>query len=381
MIVFKTFLKILNKCKVPVIIYTVFLIFFSVFNMQTSNNSINFEARKPDILLINKDSNNLITNNLVNYLKDNCNLIDIKNNEQAQNDALFYRDVHYIIYIPKDYRDDFINGKNPEIKVKSVNDYQSAYSEILLSNYLKVANIYRQEISDEKQLVTQINETLDNQIEVKMTSKIDTSNLAKANFYYNFLNYCILAGCVYVICLVISSFKEPTVLKRTLIGKMNYQKHNRLLLLSNGLFAFSLWLFYVLLSFIIVGKVMFTISGLLYIINSFIFTLCALTVAFLIANLKISKDAITGVINVIALGTSFICGSFVSMEFLPEFVLKIAHILPSYWYIKSNETIKTLQIFNLETIKPILINMVILILFSVIFIEITNYITNRKQID
>lgn len=381
MIVFKTFLKVLYKCKVPIIIYTVFLLFFSFFNMQTSDSSISFEASKPDILIVNNDGDNLITNNLINYLKKNCHLVTIKNDPQAQDDALFYRDVHYIIDIPKNYHEDFLNGNNPSLKIKSANDYQSAYSEMLLSNYLKVANIYCQEIKDETQLVNQINKTLEKQIDVKMNSEIDTNSLAKASFYYNFLNYCLLAGSVYVICLIINSFKQENILKRTVISKMNYQKYNRLLLLSNGLFAFSLWLFYVLLSLILVGKAMFTLQGLGYLINSFIFTFCALTIAFMIANLKINKDAISGIINVVALGTSFLCGAFVPMNYLPDFVLKIAHLLPSYWYIKTNELLKNMQLFNFENLKPVLLNMVILIIFSLIFIKITNYLTNKNQVN
>ena len=57
MIVFKTFLKILKKNIFVVIVYTVFLILFGVFNMQTSEQSLSFAANKPDILIINNDEN------------------------------------------------------------------------------------------------------------------------------------------------------------------------------------------------------------------------------------------------------------------------------------------------------------------------------------
>lgn len=101
----------------------------------------------------------------------------------------------------------------------------------------------------------------------------------------------------------------------------------------------------------------------------------------MIANLKINKDAISGIINVVALGTSFLCGAFVPMDYLPDFVLKIAHLLPSYWYIKTNELLKNMQLFNFENLKPVLLNMVILIIFSLIFIKITNYLTNKNQVN
>ena len=151
------------------------------------------------------------------------------------------------------------------------------------------------------------------------------------------------------------------------------------LLLSNGLFALILWIFYVLLSFILVGNVMFTEHGLIYIINSFIFTICALTIAFLIGNLSINKNAINGIINVVALGSSFLCGAFVPMEWLPDFVIKIAHILPSYYYISSNEMITDLEVINIETMKPILINMGAILIFMIAFIIITNIISRKKR--
>ena len=75
---------------------------------------------------------------------------------------------------------------------------------------------------------------------------------------------------------------------------------------------------------------MFTTHGLMYLINSFVFTICAITIAFLIGTLINNKNAINGIVNVVALGSCFLCGAFVPMDWLPDAVLKIAHVLPSY---------------------------------------------------
>jgi len=379
MIVFKTFLKVLKACKVPIIMYTVFLISFGGINMQTSDTGTNFVASKPDILIINNDEEKGITKSLINYIEENSNIIDIKDNEDAINDALFYRDVNYVIYIPNNFREDFLNNKNPKIEVKSTGDYQSSLAEMMLERYLKVANIYNNSLDNEEDIIEKVNNTLSKETEVEITSKLDTNNLSKVAFYYNFASYSLLAGCIYVICLILSSFKEKNIKKRTIISSMNYKEYNRKLLLSNSIFSIVLWIFYVLLSFILLGDIMFTTHGLIYIINSFIFTLCALTIAFLIGNLVSNKDAINGIVNVVAIGSSFLCGVFVPMEFLPESVLKIAHILPTYWYIKTNELLRNIEIFNLETLKPIIINMFIIIVFIIIFIIITNIISGKKR--
>ena len=99
MTVFKAFLKVLNKCKVPIILYTVLLIGFGGFNMQTSDNSTNFVASKPDVYIINEDKEEGITKNLVDYMKNNTNVLEVPSTEEAIDDALFYLDVNYIIYI------------------------------------------------------------------------------------------------------------------------------------------------------------------------------------------------------------------------------------------------------------------------------------------
>ena len=301
MTVYKAFFKVVIKYKFLIFIYTAMLILFAGFNMQTSQNSTNFVAEKPDVLIINNDKEQKLSKNLVEYIEKNSNIVNIEDNEEARNDALFYRDVSYIIYIPENYSKDFLNGLNPEIKIKSAGDTGSFYAEMMITRYIKVANIYEKEIQHEDELIKTINETLEKEANIEITLKLDVDNLSRATFYYNFMNYSILAGCVYVICIIISSFREEKIRKRTIISSMNYKKYNRQLLISNGMLAFILWFLYVVLSFILIGNIMFTAHGLILIANSFIFSICSLTIAFLIANLINNKNAINGIINVIAL--------------------------------------------------------------------------------
>lgn len=379
MTVFKTFLKILNKNKLIIIIYTAFLIGFGGFNMQTSNNSMNFTASKPDVMIVNYDEEKGITKDLIKYMTNNSNIIELNKTDEAINDGLFYRDVNYVIYIPKNYNKDFMDGKNPDIYIKSTGDYQSTIAEMLLERYIKVANIYQKSTNDEDKLISRINETLSKGSEIEITSKFDTDSLSAATFYYNFASYSILACSVYVICLILSSFKNIKIQKRTIISSTNYRKLNRQLLISNVLYSLILWSIYVLLSLILIGSAMFSKQGIVYLINSLVFTICATTIALFIGNLITNKNAINGVVNVVALGSSFLCGAFVPMEWLPDRVLKIAHILPSYYYISSNEILKTLEIVNFQTIEPIIVNIIVILGFSIMFIILTNIISKRKQ--
>ncbi len=379
MTTFKTFLKVLKKCKVPIIMYTVIL--FIVVGSQLKNNDSNmsFTIDKPDILIINNDSKIGITENLINYIEENSNIKKIKNDKESINDALFYRDVNYIIYIPKDYRNNFLKGENPPIEVKATGDYQSSLASMLLNRYLNLASTYFNIYHNEDDVIAKLNETFSIKSTVSIASKLDTNALNNVTNYYNFLNYSMMAGAIYVICLVLISFNSEMVRKRTIVSSMNYRKQNRILLLSNFMFSIILWLFYIIMGFILCGDIIFSSHGILYILNSFIFTFCCVTIAFLISSIVNNKNAISGIINVVALGSSFLCGSFVPVIYLPDTVLKIAHVLPSYWYINSNELLKNMETINFISMKPVIVNMVVLFLFSILFIVINNLVTRRKR--
>lgn len=379
MTVFKTFWKILNKNKVIVIIYTVMLLIFGISNMQTSEKSMNFVASKPDVVIVNYDEEKGITKDFIKYITDNSNIVEIETDEEKINDALFYRDANYVIYIPENYNKDFMEGKNPQIEIKSTGDYQASLEEMLVSRYIKVANIYQKSIDNEYELIAKINETLSKQAKTEITSKLDTNTISKATFYYNFASYSILACLLLIISLILSSFKEERTRKRIVVSSTNYKKHNRILLLSNCCYSLILWLFYVIISFIILGDIMATATGVVYIINSLVLTICATTIAFFIGNLVSNKGAINGIVNVVALGSSFLCGAFVPMEWLPDSVLKIAHTLPTYYYISTNEALKTLEKFNFATLKPLIVNMVIMLGFAIVFIILANVVSRRKR--
>lgn len=379
MIVFKTFLKVLNKCKMTVTMFTVMLIIFGAFSGTSNQTTGVFIESKPDIAIINNDENIGITKDFIDYISENSNVKEMENNSEKLDDALFYRDVNYIIYIPDNFRDDFLNGKNPKIEVKSTGDYMAHLSEMIIDKYIRVANIYVSESLSEDEVIKNIHDTLNDKTEVEITSKLDETGISKLAFFFNFANYSLLAGGIYVVCLILSSFKEDKIRKRTIISSMNDRKYNRQLLLSNSLFMICLWAFYCILGIILLGNIMFTKQGLICIINSFIFSMCSLTIAFLIGNIINNKNAINGIINVIALGSSFLCGAFVPMEWLPSSIISIAHILPSYYYIKTNELLKTIEVFNIETLKPIIANMIVIVVFMIIFTIFTSIISKKKR--
>ena len=379
MTVFKTFWKIIKKYKGTIILYTVMLVSFGGINLSSKEASLNFTNEKPDVLIVNQGENIGLTKNLIDYLIQNTNIVQIENSEEKRNDALFYRDVNYIIYINDDYREKILNRENVTLDIKSTNDYSAHLAEMILNKYLTVQNLLRAYTTNEQELINKINKTLKEESKVVVSSKVDKTAENKVSRYFNFASYSILAAIIFIITLVMTSFKEKTINKRITVSSMNYKKHNNLLLISGLAYVLVLWLLYTLLAIILLKSSVLNTKGLLYILNSLVFSLSALTFALLISTLVKNKDAIGGIVNVVALGSAFLCGAFLPVEYLGSNVLKLAHIFPAYYYINTNNKIMSAEIIDKTLLTNILPNTLTLILFMILFIIINNLITKQKR--
>ena len=379
MTVFKTFWKIVNKYKGTIILYTVMLISFGGINLASNDTTTTFTSTLPNIAIVNNDQKSVLTNNLINYLSENSKVVDIENDEEKINDALFYRDVSYVVYIPKNYTNDVLKGMNPTIDIKSTNDYTSSLEEMMLTDYLNLQNTYLKLTTDQAKLTNYINDTLKDKSEVVLTSKVDTKSLSKVSRYFNFASYSILAVVIFIITLVLTSFKEKTVNKRIVVSSMNYKKHNGLILKSSLLYALIVWVLFSLLAIILLGKSLLNIRGLLLILNTLVFTLQALTFALLISSLVNNKDAIGGIVNVVALGSAFLCGAFIPSMYLPEKVVSISHIFPAYYYNNSNDLVTSLEVINLTTLKPFITNIMMMLVFMLVFIVLNNFVIKNRR--
>lgn len=379
MTVFKTFWKIVNKYKGTIILYTVMLISFGGINLASNDTTTTFTSTLPNIAIVNNDQNSILTNNLISYLSENSKVVDIENDEEKINDALFYRDVSYVVYIPKNYTNDVLKGMNPTINIKSTNDYTSSLEEMMLTDYLNLQNTYLKLTTDQAKLTNYINDTLKDKSEVVLTSKVDTKSLSKVSRYFNFASYSILAVVIFIITLVLTSFKEKTVNKRIVVSSMNYKKHSGLILKSSLLYALIVWVLFSLLAIILLGKSLLNIRGLLLFLNTLIFTLQALTFALLISSLVNNKDAIGGIVNVVALGSAFLCGAFIPSMYLPEKVVSISHIFPAYYYNNSNDLVTSLEVINLTTLKPFIANIMMMLVFMLVFIVLNNFVIKNRR--
>ena len=378
MIVFNTFWKIVKKNKGLIILYTVMLVVFGGMNFKQSEKDNNFSSSKPEIVIINNDENGILADNLVTYLNNNTIVKDKKSNDDIL-DALFYRDVNYIIEIPENYTNDVLNNNNPSINIQSTGNYSAALAQMILQKYLNVQTIYSINEKDANKIASNINNSLKIDTKVRVNSTVDTNVTSKVSRFYNFASYSLMGVILFGVCLVLSSFKKETINKRTLVSSMNYKKHNFLLTMSALTFVFIIWLVYAVLGLILLKDLVLNITEVFYLINMLLFSMTTLCLSFIIINLTTNKGAINGIINVISLGPAFLCGAFIPTIWLPKVALNIAHIFPAYYYVNTNDYLSNLESLNLENLKPVLNNFLILIIYVIIFIVINNLLTKKNE--
>lgn len=393
MIVFKTFWRIMKRYWWIVFIYVAILTSLSVINLNAAPVT-DFVDTKPEITIVSQNSSDLgtkpFTKNFLDYLSKNTKIINLKESEIT--DALFYQKISMILYLPEDLESKILSGQKVTLNYRTSGNYTAELSKNLIKRYFE---LQRTEILESKnsskeqsnilsenseKIISNLNQKLDQSPTVRLASK-NATNLSKIAAFFNFASYTIMAIILYVTCFINASFNKSSVKKHTMVSSLHLKKYNFSLLLANSIFAFSVFALLTTLSFFVLGNIVLTPFFIFEILNILLYTLAALTLAELVSTFNLSRDAVSGVVNLLSLAPAFLSGAFVPTYFLPNFVLTIAHIFPTYWFIDTNNKITTMTEFSFNSFLTILPNLLILVLFSIIFIVANLVLSKKKRIN
>lgn len=393
MIVFKTFWRIMKRYWWIVFIYVAILTSLSVINLKTAPVT-DFVDTKPEITIVSQNPSDLatkpFTKNFLSYLSKNTKIIDLKESETT--DALFYQKISMILYLPEDLELKIISGQKITLDYRTSGNYTAELSKNLIKRYfelqrteiLESKNSSKEQSNilseDSEKIISSLNQRLDQSPSVRLASK-NATNLSKTAAFFNFASYTIMAIILYVTCFINASFNKSPVKKRTMVSSLHLKKYSLSLLLANSIFAFSVFVLLTTLSFFVLGDIVLTPFFIFEILNILLYTLAALTLAELVSTFNLSRDAVSGVVNLLSLAPAFLSGAFVPTYFLPSFVLTIAHIFPTYWFIDTNNKITTMTEFNFSSFLTILPNLLVLVLFSIIFIVANLVLSKKKRIN
>lgn len=383
--VYKSFFKVIYKNLNQILIYVgvFFMVTIMVTKSYGSQVSTNFTETKINVVFINQDKDSKLMVGFKDYLSKNANLINIPDDDKRLQDALFFREAEYIIKVPAGFTEKLLSGNEVQLEKTTVpNSASSIYMDNLINKYFNTVKAYNTGIKNltQQELAAYTAKDLSQKTEVNVESLVKQSNkIDTFAYYFNYLAYALFSILILGVCAVMMVFNQQDLKMRNLCSPLKLRSFNFQMILGNISFAVIAWFLMIFASFIMYGSYMFTVNGLLLLLNSFIFTLAALSISFLIANLVKSRGAMSAAANVVSLGSCFIGGVMVPQALLGKSVLKIASFTPTYWYVKANNQIVNLASINIENLQPVITCMLITLGFGAAFLAVTISVIKQKR--
>ncbi|PKM67652.1 MAG: ABC transporter permease [Firmicutes bacterium HGW-Firmicutes-2] len=382
--VFKLCLKIFIK-KLPIIMIYVSLflvISLLIAGATKTDREKGFVQTKTNIAIINYDQSPLVTG-LINGLKEIAHIVPLEDEPSTLQDALYYRKVTYILRIPEDFTEKFLAGDEVWIEKTGIpNSIDAIYVDLQVNQYLRIAGLYKSQSHIDSAMIAQhIQKDMENETKVNFSGGEEVQqDQSYAMFYYNYLAYSLFSVLILGISTIILVFKNQDLRRRNACSPISAGSSNFQFILANGVYAVICWAIMVGFCILFDYKNSNTPNTLLFLLNSFVFTLCAVSISFLVGNLVKNQDGISALTNVIALGPSFISGVFVPQEFIGENVLKIASFTPTYWYVKANNTIANLNSFDMDSLRETMGYTGVVLGFAIAFLALALVVGKKKQL-
>ena len=385
--VFKTYFKIMKKQLATLLIYGVMFITITlvITFALLRDKSNDFSVSKVPVLLINNDGDNEFIDAFTTYLEGYVEYIDIDDSEEARKDALFYHEVNYILIIPEGFTNKFLSGDEvlftKEIQPDKMEAVQSVDSAI--DNYLNMARVY---ISYSpgvgmRELTTflRMNPVAETEIIID-SGKKDTLDAAEFNtYYFNYLGYIMIVCFILGVSAVMMSFHSLEIRRRQFASPVSSRSFNLQLILANLVFVLVYLIIFIIVGYLSNPFRRVDLSLVLTWINAMIFGIVVLCISYLVGITVKGKNAVQALSTAVSLGLAFLSGMFVPQELLGSAVIRVASFLPSYWYVRANNTIRDLSNFSLENLAPIFQYMAIQIGFAAVFLALIMVVAKRKR--
>ena len=384
--VFKVYFKIIKANMGQMIIYlVVFLAISLLYSLSaTTKNEESFSQTKTNVAFRNLDENTALLTGFKEYLSKNANFIEVENKHEKLQDALFFRDVEYIVTIPKGFTQNFLKRKPVELQKMIVpNSTTRMYVDMAINKYFNMARVYVNNMPGitEENLVKEVSKGASFETRVQLKSfgvKKQNNGFAVASF--NYLAYSLFSILILGVSSISMVFNDKNLKRRNLCSPMKNRSFNLQLIMGNLVFALASYGIMAGFGFILNREHMMSYNGLLLCINALVFTIAALSISYLVGLLIKNRSAQSAIANVLALGFSFISGVFVPQELLSDKAMTIASFAPTYWYVKANNVIGTLSNFSFDNLSPIFTYMLIELGFAMAIFSVALVVSKQKRI-
>ena len=405
--------------------------------------SMDFALVKPNFTIINRDGGTPLSDGLAAYLRGHGNEVALEDRKEALQDAAFYHATDFIAILPQGFHDAFYggapyggaaNGGAPyggaPLKIETVVTTESAkgyYVDSLIGQYLDQVRMRLAATGaaagaaadtagagagadaaagaagagatadaaagdavraagagmDEEALVAAalLDLSMEARVEVKrFGASAPVDEVYRA--YSRLICYIIVVLVILCTSNITSAFRRPDVRMRNLCAPAKTRSMSGQQILCCVLVGAVSWMLLMALGFAIYGSRLAGTDGRiigLLLLNSFVVTLVALSIASLACQFIKSPNSQNAVANFLSLGLCFLSGVFVPLELLGDSILAVARFTPFYWYVTALGDICALTSFGAGALAPIWQAMLTQLAFAAAIICVALVV--NKQLD
>ena len=286
--------------------------------------------------------------------------------------------------MPKGFTAAFLAGEDPQLETTSVpGSFSAAYLSARLDRWLNTAALYVKTgaVTDQTALVRHIADDMAQKADVAVTQKKTASADMQPflAYYFNFLSYILTAVLISIIAIIMQVFNDHDLRCRTFCSPMTQRSYNAQFLLAVAVFSVGAWALMVAAGAIFDREHFFRAATGYLMLNSFVLTLTAASLGFLIGNLTTNRQAVGALANVCALGPSFLGGVFIPQRFLGEGVLAASRFTPTYWYVKATTIVTTANDLGSTDLTPVFTSMAVVLCFGAAFLALGLVAGKRRR--
>lgn len=382
--VFKAFFIITKKNISSVILYlTIFIALNMLITAQGGTTNIKaFEDVKLKVAVFDRDDSEL-SKAVKDYLGTLHTLVTIEDKKEKMQDELFYRNVEYILIIPKGFEEKMINGETSTMEnIKVPNSFTGQFVDIQLDKLLNMLNIYLDMGYSIDDALVSANQIIQHSVPIEyITKNANGSEKSPIYYYFQFLPYVLGATLLAGLGPILMAFNRKAIKQRNICSAMSLKSRNLQLTAGCAIFSIGIWLIYILFAFILYGGQMAQLTTWLNILNSFVILTVFVSIAFFIGFFVKNNNVLAAMSTTISLALCFIGGIFVPQEIMSESILSFAKFVPTYWYVKVNDAISTLPDMQFETLKTPLIWILIQFGFAIAIFFVALVASKKKSVD
>ncbi|HHX00626.1 MAG TPA: ABC transporter permease [Acholeplasmataceae bacterium] len=376
--VFNLYWKIFRSYLGVIFVYVGIFLLIGI-AVTSSNSSVqdSFDETKIKISLNNLDEGSTLSTGLLCYLENYSEIVEL--DDEDIKDALYFRRIQVIITIPENFEEEFLAGKSNLIMQEKIESTMTTVAlDQAINKYLNYVRVYINQTNYSlDEVLPLVKNVLENEAEAQTTSEL-SDLLDFSGFYYKTLSYVIISVILTVVGLITISFRKLEVRRRLFTSPYPQRKINLEMILGNFIFTVFLVILLCAVSLVLYKEALLNLNGILLVINTLIFAIAALSMAYFFSLLISREQVLSGFNNVFSLGTSFITGAFVPQALLGSGMLTLAHIFPNYYFVYNVDLITSSTNLSNVILNKVYLYYGIQLLFAGVFI-IASILVSKKQ--